>query len=380
MKKNLLKTTTAAALLTSSILAFSPVVYGKTTNLDQSVNAVKTELNKITIHYVAPSLNGKLAPSSALYPALNSAKKNYQTTRSAVASSKLSSSQKQAKLNELDALYTEKVSKGMVPYIDAYNYANKYLTPIMNEIKAAEAKNDFAAVEKGYHKLSYQLKGRTSILYRFSGKAARDLLLEQYKKPADAKRNELMVPVTISMKITSINSLLAAGKKEEAKKAYAEIEALVKRLPNAATNTYVSALLKEVEKVKVAVHPDASTVEAQKALDIKVASLITGLNAKYSEHVTASTSATNTLTVTINKDQSIADFLGKGFYSAFIKELGVKKINGHNPDSIEAIKHINSLLPANATTLNDLKEKTISLPLTINNGVELPVTFSISFK
>lgn len=249
MGKRLIKQTVAAALLTTSVLSFSPVAFGAT-SVDQSVNKVKAELNKATTHYVYPSLDGKLAPSSALYPVLNSAKKNYQLTRKAVVSSKLSSSQKNAKLKEIDALYNEKISGGLVPYIDAYNYTTKYLVPIMNEIKAAEARNDFAAVEKAYHKLSYQLKGRTAILYRFSGKAGRDLLLAEYKKPADVKREELMVPVTIYMKTVEVKDLLAADKKEEAKKVLAEIEALLNRLPNASTDKFVAALLEEVAKVQ----------------------------------------------------------------------------------------------------------------------------------
>ena len=250
MKKNLLKQTTVAALLASTVLSFSPVAMGAS-SLDQSVNTVKSELSKATTHYVNPSLDGKLAPSSTLYPALNTMKKNYQSVRKSVVSSKLSSSQKAAKLKELDAVYNEKISGGLVPYIDAYNYATKYLVPIMKNIQVAQERNDFATVEKEYHKLSYQLKGRTAILYRFSGKAARDLLLQEYKKPADAKRDELMVPVTIYMSLQDIKDFITAGKMTEAKAEYAEVEALLTRLPSAANNKFITALLEEVAKAKV---------------------------------------------------------------------------------------------------------------------------------
>ena len=84
-------------------------------------------------------------------------------------------------LKDLNELYNERITKGIVPYIDAYNYADKYLNPIMAAIKKAEAEKDWAEVEKQYHKLSAQLKSRTAILYRFSGKAARDLLLTYIK-------------------------------------------------------------------------------------------------------------------------------------------------------------------------------------------------------
>ena len=46
-----------------------------------------------------------------------------------------------------------------------------------------------AKVEKPYHKLFVQLKSSSAIMYRFTGKAARDLLLEQYKHSARYKAN-----------------------------------------------------------------------------------------------------------------------------------------------------------------------------------------------
>ncbi|SER71296.1 hypothetical protein [Psychrobacillus sp. OK032] len=401
MSKRFIKQTTAAVLLTTSVLSFSSAALGATnSSVDQSVNKVKAELSKATTHYVNPSLNGKLAPSSTLYPALNSAKKNYQLTRSAVVSSKLSTAQKNAKLKEIDTLYNEKVSGGLVPYIDAYNYATKYLVPIMNEIAAAQERNDFAAVEKGYHKLSYQLKGRTAILYRFSGKAARDLLLEEYKKPADAKRNELMVPVTITMKITEINDLLKAGKKVEAKAEFAEIEALLHRLPNASTNKFVAALLAEVAKVKAAVGDTSpvtpvtppvsggggddtpSNPSQQQILDTKVAAFVTLLNTTQSDKATAVSDGANSFTVTLKKDLKPEDFvsyLGKGFYSKFVSELGVTKVNGHAPTSQEAVQYLTNQVPAKVDSLADLDGETITLPVTVNNGSALNVDFKVTF-
>lgn len=259
MNKRLLKQTAAAVLLTSSVLAFSPVAHGAT-SVDQSFNKVKAELNKATTLYVYPSLDGDLVPSSSLYPALNSAKKNYNDVTKAIKSSKLAEKEKQAKLKELEALYSEKITKGLVPYIDAYNYATKYLDPIMKEIKEAEAKNDLAAVEKAYHKLSVQLKSRTTILYRFSGKASRDLLLEKYKLPADDKREELMVPVTIYMKVTEAAKLMAEGKKEAAQKVLDSIPALIERLPNPNTSSFLQELIKQVEKVVTEVKPTTPPV------------------------------------------------------------------------------------------------------------------------
>lgn len=379
MSKRFIKQTTAAVLLTTSVLSFSSAALGATnSSVDQAVNKAKVELDKATTHYVYPSLEEKLAPSSALYPPLNSAKKNYQAARQAVVSSQLSTSAKQEKLKEIDELYSEKVSGGLVPYIDAYNYATKYLEPIMNEIEAAQARNDFAAVETAYHKLSFQLKGRTAILYRFSGKAARDLLLEKYKKPADAKRDELMVPVTIHMSLKEITDLLEAGKNVEAKKEFGEVEALLDRLPNATTNTFVAALLDEVAKVKAAL--DDATATPQQKIDKKIANLVTILNATQFENMTAATSASNSLTIVVKKDVGVADFLSKGFYQTFVKELGLTKVNGFAPTSPEAVAFISSKVPAGADSLEDLKGQTLTLPITVNNGSELTVDFSILFQ
>ncbi|WP_391207742.1 hypothetical protein [Psychrobacillus sp. L4] len=249
MSKGLVKSVAVTVLLTASILSFSSVAFGATSTIEQSVNKMKTELNKATTHYVYPSLEGKLVPSSELYPILNSAKKNYQLTRSAVVSSKISSTQKTAILNEMDTLYKEKVSEGLVAYMDAYNYATKYLDPLLGEIEGAQGRNDFATVEKIYHQLSYQLKGRSAILYRFTGKATRDLLLEKYKQPSDQKHDELMVPVTIYMKIIEVEKLVSEGKEQEAKKVFESIQALVELLPKSSSSTFINSLLKKVEKV-----------------------------------------------------------------------------------------------------------------------------------
>ena len=402
MKKNLLKQTTVAALLASTVLSFSPVAMGAS-SLDEQVNTAKSILGNATTHYVNASLDGKLATSSELYPALNTMKNSYQSVRKSVVSSKLTSSQKQAKLKELDAVYNQKVSGGLVPYIDAYNYAIKYLAPIMKNIQVAQDRNDFATVEKEYHKLSYQLKGRTAILYRFSGKEARDLLLQSYKKPADAKRDELMVPVTIYMSLIEIKDFITAGKMTEAKAEYAEVEALLTRLPSAANNKFITALLDEVAKVKASlgavVTPptgggttppstgggdDTTLAQQQLILDGKVSTFVTLLNSTQSEVATAAVTGTNSVTVTIVKtDATEADYvsyLGQGFYTKFVSALGVTAVNGHAPLSLEAAAYVESLKPTGVVTLADMKGKTLTIPVTVNNGSALNVNFSVTFK
>lgn len=376
MRGTILKQAAVAVLLSSSVLSFSASAYGNT-SLDQSINKVKSELNRGTTHYVYPSLDGKLVSSGALYPALNSAKKNYERTRNLINSSSLSNVQKQAKVGEIDSLYNEKISGGLVPYIDAYNYALKYLVPIMSRIQDAQNRNDFATVEKEYHKLSYQLKGRSAILYRFSGKAARDLLLEKYKKTADAKRDELMVPVTIYMEIIKINDYISKGNNAGAISSYAEIAALLPSLPNASSNKFVAALLVEVAKVKSAV--DGLQISQQEILDSKVDNLATFLNNTQSPYFTVSTNASNSVVVNVKENTSIVEFLDKGFYSAFTSQLGVTKVNGNAPTSPQALTYLATLFPG-VSTINEMKGKSVVVPLTVNNGSELNVDFTIHFQ
>ncbi|MFZ0576881.1 MAG: hypothetical protein WAM41_05165, partial [Psychrobacillus psychrotolerans] len=253
MKRKLWKEIIVAVLLVSTILSFSPIAYGKTISVQESIDAVKMEMKQAAMSYVDQALKGELVPSSSLDAVLNSVKKNYQATRNVILTSNLSEKEKQAKLKELEALYQEKIVKGLIPYIDAYNYATKYLDPLLKEIKEAEAKNDFLAVEKAYHKLSVQLKTRTSILYRFTGKAPRDLLLEKYKKPADIKRDEMVVPVTIIMKLVNAQQLFQAGKKEEAIKAIEDVPTLVAKLSS--TNAFHLALKQELERLQAIFFP-----------------------------------------------------------------------------------------------------------------------------
>ncbi|SES04227.1 FIVAR domain-containing protein [Psychrobacillus sp. OK032] len=258
MKKKLLKQTAAAVLLSSSFLSLTPPAYGNTTSIEQSIDSIKLEMKKARASYVNSAIEGKLTPSSSLYSILNNVKDNYQGIKKEIINSKLPEKEKQAKLKEIDTIYNENIIKGLIPYIDAYNYATKYLDPLLVEIKEAEEKNDLAAVEKAYHKLSVQLKSRTSILYRFSGKASRDLLLENYKEPADTKRDELMVPVTIYMKVTEADKLMSEGKKEEAQKVLESVSSLIKLLTNPEKSSFITALIQEVEKVQGTVETPAA--------------------------------------------------------------------------------------------------------------------------
>lgn len=383
MKKSFVKTAIAAALLAGSILVTSPVAFAKTNTIDQSVQALKVELNTAAKQYVNPALAGILIPSNLLYPTLSSAQKNYESTRKAVVNSKLSSKEKESKLKEIDALYNEKITKGLVPYIDAYNYAVKYLVPIMNDLKKAEQQDDFAAVEKGYHDLSAQLRERTAILYRFSGKAARDLLIEQFKKPADQVRDELMLPVTVYMKLAELQGLYTSGKLPEALKAYGELKVLATSLPSDPTDRSYVALQQELKKIEALLNGTSTLIPApltaQEALNTKVATLVKAINSSQGSKIAVASTVSNTLEITVTEDISILEFLGQDFYTSLINSLGITKINGNDPLSVAALNELKAAFSKDAKTLADLKGKAFTFPITVNNGTDLNVDFTLKF-
>ncbi|MGE7977733.1 5'-nucleotidase C-terminal domain-containing protein [Psychrobacillus sp. NPDC093200] len=255
MKNKTIKKTAVAAIVATSLFSASSISFAST-SIQQVIDNARKDIKQASYSYSTPAQAGKLATSKELYPILNKAKANYQKAKNEINKSNVKN--KAALLKSLDDLYYERVTKGLIPYIDAYNYADKYLTPIMNEIEAAEANKDWAKIEKGYHKLSAQLKTRTAILYRFTGRDARRLLLTQYKDPANEVRNELMVPVTVFMKVNQAEALLSAGKQDEANKVIATIQPLLEKLPNEKDLPAVNQLLEMVHSLNSQVDADFS--------------------------------------------------------------------------------------------------------------------------
>ena len=145
----LVQTIATAVLLSSlTILSYTPIAFGKTISIEQSIESIKLEMKKAPTYYVQPALEGKIVSSSSLYPILKSVKSNYLNIRKLILKSNLKENEKQKELKEIDELYNEKITNGLIPYIDAYNYATKYIDPLLKEIKAAEKINDLETIEK----------------------------------------------------------------------------------------------------------------------------------------------------------------------------------------------------------------------------------------
>ncbi|WP_186321298.1 5'-nucleotidase C-terminal domain-containing protein [Bacillus sp. FJAT-22090] len=246
MKNSKIKKSAVAAVIATSLFSASSVSFANS-SLQEVVDNARKDIKNASYSYIAPAQSGKLAASADLYAALNTAKANYQKAKDAIVKS--DAKNKDLLLKNLDSLYNERVTKGLVPYIDAYNYADKYLDPIMKELDQAIANKDWAAIETAYHKLSAQLNTRTAILYRFTGKASRDLLLAQYKAPANQKRDALKVPVTIYMKANEASALYAEGKKEEAMAIVEATLPLLEKLPSESTLPAIKELKAYLEKL-----------------------------------------------------------------------------------------------------------------------------------
>lgn len=246
MRNSKVKKSAVAAIIATSLFSVSSVSFANN-SLQEVVDNARKDIKNSAYSYVVPAQAGKLATSKSLYPALNTAKANYQKARNEIIKS--NAKNKDLLVKNLDELYNERVIKGIIPYIDAYNYADKYLDPIMKEIEQAEASKDWDKLEKAYHKLSVQLKTRTAILYRFTGKDARNLLLKQYKEPANQKRNELMVPVTVFMKAKQAEAFIATNKNDEALKVLETIKPLLDKLPSESTLPIVKELLAYVDTI-----------------------------------------------------------------------------------------------------------------------------------
>ncbi|WP_391207750.1 hypothetical protein [Psychrobacillus sp. L4] len=250
MKKKKWKKSVVALVIAASLLTNSNVSFAYS-SIQETIDKAKVDMNEAANAYVKPAENGRIVSSQELYPVLKLAKENYRNTRTLVMKSNRPN--KETILKELDTLYNEKLTKGLIPYIDAFNYVDKYLNPIMDEIKQAESEKDWTELEKAYHHLSVQLNTRTNILYRFTGKVTRDLLIEQYKKPANLKLDQLNVPVAIYEKVKEAETLTALGKTKEANKTLKTILPLIEKLPTENTFPMIKELIREIDSASKAV-------------------------------------------------------------------------------------------------------------------------------
>ena len=117
MKKNTFKKSVVAAALVTSILAGTNTSFASS-SMQDVVDQARKDMKNASYAYVVPAQGGKLATSNNLYPALNKAKDSY--VKAKVAITKSNAKNKATLLKDLNELYKERVTKGIIPYIDAF--------------------------------------------------------------------------------------------------------------------------------------------------------------------------------------------------------------------------------------------------------------------
>jgi hypothetical protein len=245
-KMKAIKLATASAIAASAFVAANPNAPQAATNVDAVVNQAKAQFKNAYYTYSQTvTKTGKFADIRKVYTEYNKAKKAYANAVALV--KKAGGAKKDAYLADLDATYKEYITKRVVTYLDAYNYAVK-LDEMRKELEAAVAAKDIDKAEELYHKISYELKFRTVILDRVYGKTTRDLLRVQFKAKAQKLRDSLVYDITVSMKLRVAEEAINKGDLDAAEKALADAETALAKV----TNIFKAKLISKEEAVKAA--------------------------------------------------------------------------------------------------------------------------------
>ena len=218
-------------LLLSIVLLFVPLqTFAASNNVVTTVDQAILQMKKAFFTYNDAATTGKFADINEVYKQYNASKTAYNNAKAVV--NKNAGSQKNVLISKLDMNYKTYITDRVIPYIDAYNYIVNYIQVDIKGLNEAITNSDLEQVQKYYHEISYQLKGRTAIIYRVYGKPTRDLL-KAYKQEAQDLRDSMAVDVTVAMDLTKLEQLLIDGlNDEELKDAESAITSINQLLPN----------------------------------------------------------------------------------------------------------------------------------------------------
>jgi hypothetical protein len=251
-KMKAIKLVTASAIAASAFVAANPNAPQAATNVDAVVSKAKAQMKQAYYTYSQTVTGtGKFADIRKVYAEYNKAKKAYTEAKALV--KKAGGAKKDAYLADLDATYKEYITKRVVTYLDAYNYAVK-LDEMRKELEAAIAAKDIAKAEELYHKISYELKFRTVILDRVYGKTTRDLFRLKFKAKAQELRDRLVYDITVSMKLRVAEAAINKGDLDAAEKALADAENVLAKV----TETFKAKLASKEATVKAACQAKAT--------------------------------------------------------------------------------------------------------------------------
>ncbi|MEI4769542.1 hypothetical protein WAX74_07770 [Psychrobacillus sp. FJAT-51614] len=134
----------------------------------------------------------------------------------------------------------------LVTYEQANSYGKNTILPLISAIETAKATKDWEALENYYHLLSKELRKGTSIFYKVDGKQNRESLISVYKIPAQEKRTELVLPITIYMALENVNNTMDKGETINLSYQMEEVRALVNKLEGVDNNPLLEDLVAQV--------------------------------------------------------------------------------------------------------------------------------------
>lgn len=208
MKKKAIKLAAASAVAASAFVASAPAQTNAATNVAAEVSKAVTQMKKAYHTYSDVTATGKFADIKVVYKEYNAAKAAYNNAKALV--NKAGGSKKDAYLAQLDSTYADYITKRVVTYIDAYNYATK-LADKKEALEKAIADKDLVAAEKYYNEISYELNKRTVILDRVYGQTTRELLRKEFKTPAQDVRDSLKYDITVVVKLRAADEAIKKG-------------------------------------------------------------------------------------------------------------------------------------------------------------------------
>ncbi|WML46173.1 hypothetical protein [Neobacillus sp. PS3-40] len=268
MKKKAIKIAAASAVAASAFVAAAPLQSNAASNVTTTVdNAVKQM--QVAYHtYSDVTANGQFADINSVYKELNAAKVAYTSAKALVV--KAGGAQKDANLAKLDDNYNTYITKRVVTYVDAYNYAVKNLVANKDALKVAIDAKNLVDVQKYYNEISYQLNKRTVILDRVYGQTTRDLLKSSYKADAQALKETMKYDVTVAVKVKAVTDAIAAGKLDVAKAAVDQINLNLPKVTETFKADLTTKATAAVAAYEATQTPAVVSVSAINAKEVKV--------------------------------------------------------------------------------------------------------------
>ncbi|EWG12040.1 hypothetical protein [Cytobacillus firmus] len=268
-KKKAIKLAAASAVAASAFVAAAPAQTDAASNVAVEVSKAVTQMKKAYHTYSDVTATGEFADITAVYKEYNKAKDMYAAAKELV--NKAGGANKEAHLATLDATYNDHIKKRVIPYIDAYNYAQD-LKEATAELNGAVKAGELDGAEDAYHAVSKELRTRTAIFYRVYGKSTRDLFLNDFKAKADSSVVEVREEVTIKMAYDLAETALEEGNLEEAQKQFDKVAEYLENLDTdsefgKALSAKVEAAQEKFEELSV---PAVESVSAINAKQVEV--------------------------------------------------------------------------------------------------------------